>query len=87
MTLTKLIRLVREIAHADPYSVSWLIAKHPTIQPGVVREATARGLVYSPPPDPKWGPSPMVVRLTPAGLRWCRLHPEPRRKVRVWRCA
>ena len=81
MTLPTLMRLVRDIAHRDSDGCTYMQMRNDVESPELVVEGLARGLLES----ATFRPRNQSVRLTPAGLRWCRAHPLPRRRLRVYR--
>lgn len=83
MTLHKILHLVREVAHADPYAETFMY-DHPRIR-GAVSDGIRRGLLRSRRPMAPGVREPRAVRLTDAGIRWCRENPKMKRRVRVWR--
>ena len=86
MSLSKFLHIVRKIVHMHADDCNAFVQVHTSVA-GVVREGVARGLFRSRRAFYIDAPEHSAVRLSPAGLRWCRLHPEPKRKMRVWRRA
>ena len=76
MTLPNLLRAIYYAQSKTPRDFVFLGFPK---APGVVREGIGRGILFRPP----WRSPNNSVSLTPAGLLWCRLHPLPRRKLRV----
>ena len=86
MTLSKILRLTRDCVHTSPDDRNAYL-QAPARWACAIREGVARGLLYTRRAYYDGAPDHSAIRLTDAGLRWCRLHPEPKRRVRVWRRA
>ena len=84
MTVPNLLHLVRGTVHASPDDYAAFLQVDESLA-GTVKEALARGMIRTRRAFYADAPEHSAVRLTDTGLRWCRNHPKPKRRIRVRR--